>query len=178
MKYLIIISFLFSNIHLFAQETKKVILKDTIHLKGYVKYLDGTPAKYIMVNSKEFYENIYSKTDENGYFEINPFKPSDTLIVDHHKFPINGSRFISLTIPKFEKKLETSLIITKRLKSEVSVIPVIIPVEPSVSPVLSVAAEKVPEAVQIHPGEPAAATSDFQIFAPCTHVPVVGTEAA
>ncbi|MBU0696108.1 MAG: energy transducer TonB, partial [Bacteroidetes bacterium] len=36
-----------------------------------------------------------------------------------HKFPINGSRFISLTIPKFEKKLETSLIITKRLKSEV-----------------------------------------------------------
>jgi len=95
-----------------AQDKAKPIIRDTINLRGYIYYNDGTPAKYHVINSaydqadySNYHYKIGAQTDSNGYFVIHGAKPYDTLTIaaamlyDAPQYYNKGSRFITIYLP-------------------------------------------------------------------------------
>lgn len=92
----------------FAQQSKSVIYKDTINIRGYVYYDNGKPAPGTYITSKEK-ELQYDKfelgitTDDKGFFELKGAKANDTLDVKtpftHNQYPNRGARYLVITVP-------------------------------------------------------------------------------
>ncbi len=110
----IVFSFLLTVVtytYCFSQaELIKVALRDTINLRGFISYSDGTPAKNLFITCVKYPRLINSRTDDQGYFELKPCLPFDTLRIDGYRFAINSSRFVNFTIAKHESQISAEIV--------------------------------------------------------------------
>ena len=84
-----------------AQESNRDVLKDTIHLSGYLRFPDGSPCKYFSLRSNTYPQLIITSTDDKGFFRLIALF-NDTYFAERMTFQNKGSRFINIVIP-FEK---------------------------------------------------------------------------
>ncbi|ADY50987.1 hypothetical protein Pedsa_0405 [Pseudopedobacter saltans DSM 12145] len=103
-KYIFWLPFILNVLNVNAQDTIKVVLKDTIQIHGTIRYLDNTPATNLYIRSKTHPDNIQTFTDNLGKFTLKNALFQDTLLIgpaSKPNFPYKGSRFIDIVIPQY-----------------------------------------------------------------------------
>lgn len=108
MKTLIILGLILLRMNAYGQTDSitgckyPVLLRDTIHISGVVRYRSGKPAQDVKISSMLWRFGVRTKTDSAGRFTLKNVRPRDTLFIGvpgAARVMINGSRFLILTVP-------------------------------------------------------------------------------